>query len=143
MKYTVSVIINRKREEVSDTLRSRKAAFEWMKGLKSFDLIEGKLEEDNSKYKMVFTNKGKETVMYETINRFAPPGVFDTTYTAGKVVNYCENKLIEQEDQTKYEMTTSFEFPFPMNLFIWMFKPMFKKETLKGMLDFKNYLEKE
>lgn len=143
MKYIVRVTIDKRREAVSDALRSREAAFLWMKGLKSFDLIEGEFEKVNSKYKMIFENKGKETVMFETINEFNPPTTFNTTYTAGKVVNYCENRFTELGNQTEYEMETTFKFPFPISLFIWIFKPMFKKETLSSMVDFKNYVEKE
>lgn len=143
MKYTVTVTINRSREVVSNGLRSREAAFKWMKGLKSFDLVEGEMDQVNSKYKMVFENKGKETTMYETINAFNPPLEFDTTYTVGKVKNYCESKFIEHDGKTEYRMFTEFRFPFPLNIFIWIFKPMFKKETKAGMLDFKNYIEKE
>lgn len=142
MKYTVDVVINKDRETVVKELQNRDALFEWMKGLKSIDLIAGELGQKDSEYTMVFTNeKGKEDKMKETITEMNPPKSITTVYEMKGVYNECINRFEEEQDVTRYLMDVDFKFSFPMNLFIWMFKPMFKKQTLSGMNDFKEYVE--
>lgn len=141
MKYEITVEIDQLLEPTVKELRSVDAAFKWMEGLKAFDLYEGELEEVGSVYKMVFDNKGKEQVMFETILSFNPPKEITMLYEMGGVKNECINLFIEQDGKTYYRMITSFKFPFVMRLFMWMFKPMFKKQTLKSMIAFKEYVE--
>lgn len=143
MKYRVEVNIKKPRTEVSNALRDKDAALKWIKGLKSFELIKGQMEEVGSQYEMVFNNNGKESKMIETITSFDSPNKITTVYTMNKVWNECINNLHEKEMSTTYVMDVVFKFGFPMNLFIWAFKPFFKKESLKGLNDFKNYVEKE
>ena len=142
MKYTVEVIINKDIETVVREIRSRDAAFKWMDNLESFELIEGQLDSLNSKYKMVFNNKGKIQEMTETITEFNPPRSITTVYEMASVWNECVNRFEDKDGKTVYSMDTTFKFGFLMNLFIWMFKPMFKKESLKGLTAFKEYVEK-
>lgn len=142
MKYTVQVTINKNRNEVVSTIRSVEDAYQWMKGLKSFELIEGKNEEKDSKYEMVFENKGKKQVMIETMTEFNPPKQITTVYEMSGVWNECVNRFEEvEENKTIYYMDNTFKFPFLMRLFMWMFKPMFKKQTLSSMLDLKKHIE--
>lgn len=143
MKYTKSVTIRKKRNEVVDLMQSREAALVWMEGLKEFTLVEGELGEENSRYKMVFENKGKQQVMYETVLEVSPPEKLTTVYEMGGVKNICFARFFEDGNNTTYEMETDFKFKFPINIFIWLFTPMFKKETIKGMNAFKEYCEKD
>lgn len=137
----MQVVINKELDFVVNELRSREASFKWIKGLKSFELIEGKLDEVNSKYLMVIENNGKSQEMVETITEFNPPRSITTVYEMGSVWNECVNRFESKEGKTVYSMDTTFKFGFVMKLFIWIFKPMFKKETLKGLLAFKEYCE--
>lgn len=141
MKYTVEVLISKDLETVVRELRSQEAAFKWMDTLESFDLIEGELDQIGSKYKMVFNNKGRKEEMVETITAFDPPKQITTTYEMGSVWNECVNKFEAKGSVTSYVMETTFKFGFPWILFVWLMKPMFKKQTLKGMHDFKKYVE--
>lgn len=141
MKYVTEIIIDKPRDLVVSQMRDKEASFKWMEGLKSFDLIEGEMEQVNSKYKMVFENNGKTQSMIETITHFDPPKKITTTYEMGSVWNECVNRFVEFETKTKYIMDTEFKFGFPWVLFAWAMKPIFKKQTLKGMIDFKNYVE--
>ena len=141
MKYRTEVLINKSIDVVVAEMRNKESAFKWMNGLESFDLIEGQMEEPGSKYKMVFMNKGKKQEMIETITVFDPPKNITTTYEMGSVFNICENQFVESGEQTKYIMDTEFQFGCPWKLFTWAIKGIFKKETLKGMEDFKAYVE--
>lgn len=141
MKYVVEVVINKDREFVVNQMRDKEAAFKWMEGLQSFDLIEGNNEEINSKYKMVFLNKGRKEEMIETITDFDPPKQITTVYQMGSVVNECVNIFEENNEKTTYRMNVDFKFGLPWVLFAWAMKPMFKKQSLKGMIAFKDYVE--
>ena len=141
MKYEVSVTINKSIDEVVSVLRSREHSLKWIKNLKEFELMHGEMYSLNSKYKMVFKGKKKDTVMFETITEFDPPHKITTVYEAGSVWNECINLFHGHDDHTHYKMKTEFKFPWYMSVFIWMFKPMFKNETLKGLNDFKKYIE--
>jgi hypothetical protein len=141
MKYTVDVFIDKPRDIVVKELRSKEAAFKWMEGLKEFELIKGKEDEENSVYKMVFENKGKTSEMIETITKMDPPEIITTVYEMGSVWNECVNLFETTRKGTKYTMEVTFKFGFPWILFAWMFRPVFKKQTLSGMESFKAYLE--
>lgn len=141
MKYTTEVIINKDLDTCITAIQSKEAAFKWIKGLEAFDLIEGEEGKVNSKYKMVFKNGEKTSEMTETLVKVNPPTNITTTYEMGSVKNVCVNSFKGNEVQTTYSMETSFKFGFFITLFIWLLKPMFKKETLSGMVSFKNYVE--
>ena len=141
MKYTSEIVIDRPRDVVLEVLTSREEAFKWMKGLKEFSLIEGIENEVNSKHKMVFDNNGRTEIMTETITRFDVPDVITTVYEMDGVWNECVNRFYEKDGQTLYVMEVSFKFPFLMNLFIWMAKGMFQKQTMSSMVDLKNHIE--
>lgn len=143
MKYDSRVIINKSKEFVSDILISKEAAFEWMEGLKEFNLIEGEMNQVGSKYKMVFENKGKREEMTETISEFLPPNRITTVYEMPGVWNECINSLEESNNKTIYTMSTDFKFKFPLNLFVWIFKKKFKEQTLSSLVSFKEYCEKD
>ncbi|MCD4826388.1 MAG: hypothetical protein K8Q99_01250 [Acholeplasmataceae bacterium] len=141
MKYKVQTIINKPIDLVSSEMRSRESAFKWIKGLEKFDLIEGEMEAVGSKYQMVFNSGQKVSTMTETITAFNPPSLITTVYETKGVWNECINTFESIGNQTKYVMDVTFKFSFPVNLFIWMFKKTFKKESLNGLVAFKDYVE--
>jgi uncharacterized membrane protein len=141
MNYEISITINKPLEEVVTILRSRDHALKWMKGLKSFKLIEGELEAIDSRYEMVFEGKKKDSIMFETIKEFDPPHKITTVYEQGPVWNECVNLFRGHDDHCHYKMVTSFKFPWYISMFVWVFKGFFKKTTEQGMIDFKEYVE--
>jgi len=144
MKYEVSVTINKGIDEVLEKFQDRDAAFEWITGLTKFELIEGELGKEKSKYLMEFTNeKGKKSTMKETIEVMNPPLNITTIYEAGSVWNRCENIFKGHDDHTHYKMITEFKFPWYMGFMGFLFKKMFVKESLKGLNAFKEYAERE
>jgi len=141
MKYTTKVIIKKEVDVVYNALDDKESAFKWIDGLETFDLLEGINGEVNSKYKMIFKDKkGNLSEMTETIKQKTDNTIV-TVYEAKGVWNECINNLISNGNQTIYEMKTTFKFGVLTNLFIWILKPMFKKETLKGLNKFKEYCE--
>lgn len=141
MVYEVSVTINKSIEEVIEVMRSMEHSMKWIKGLRSFELIEGQMDELNSKYKMVFKGKKNDMIMIETITELDLPNKITTTYEQGPVWNECVNLFKGHEDHTHYRMISQFKFPWYISLFIWMFKSSFIRETSQGMNDFKEYVE--
>lgn len=141
MKYEVNVTILKPLEEVVGVMEDTKNAFGWMKGLKEYKLLEGEMGQEGSKYEMIFDSNGKVEKMTETVVEKKFPDKIVTVYEAGKVWNQCENLFRGHADHTHYKMISTFKFPWYMELFMWMFKPMFKKQTEQGLLDFKEYME--
>lgn len=141
MKYKTIVRINKDIDTVIAAIQSKEAALIWIDGLTRFELIEGEEGKANSKYKMTFDNGKKTSEMVETITSMNPPRNITTVYELGSVWNECINTFNVEGDYTMYSMETTFKFGFFFKLFAWAFKPIFKKETLKGMLSFKKYVE--
>lgn len=140
MKYVVTVSIDKPINKVMEILQSREHALKWIKGLTSFDLIEGNLGEVNSKYKMVFEHKGKTSQMIETLQDIQDQSI-TTIYEQNGVWNECINQLEDHGEHTHYKVLTTFKFPWYMTWFIWAFKSSFIKESLIGINDFKHYVE--
>lgn len=141
MKYSTSVTINKDINTVVSAMKDKDAAMNWIEGLQSFELIEGEEGERNSKYKMIFQNGTKTSEMIETITAVDFPRSITTVYELGTVWNECVNNFKQDEQVTTYTMETTFKFKGLFRLFAWALKPIFKKETLKGMQHFKDYVE--
>ena len=142
MKYITEVLVDQPLDVVIREIRSKEAALKWIEGLESFELVEGELDAVGSKYLMRFLNKGKSSEMTETITGFNPPRDITTVYEMSGVWNECINMFEPVEGKTVYKMHTTFKFSGVMGLFIWLFKPIFKKQTKSGMVAFKEYCEK-
>lgn len=78
--------------------------------------------------------------MTETITEKTPSRIH-TVYESNGVWNECINPLKKNENKTINEMKTEFRFGFLLGLFMWVFKPIFKKETLHSLTQFKEYCE--
>ncbi|PAT01044.1 hypothetical protein CI105_08495 [Candidatus Izimaplasma bacterium ZiA1] len=141
MKYSISVTINKDLAYVLKEFQNKETAFKWIEGLKELNLIEGEENKEGSKYEMVFESKGKTQKMIETLEKIELPNSITTRYQMGKVNNLCINKFSESSGQSIYTMDTTFVFPFPQNILMMLFKSLFKMETKKGMIAFKNYIE--
>ena len=140
MKYEVTVVIDKNPDEILEILTSHEHALKWMKGLKRFELVEGEMNGDNSKYNLVFDNNGKEAIMVETIKKISDNEIV-AIYEQGPVYNETVNIFRGHDGHTHYTMKNIFKFKWWMALFIWPFKKMFIAQTTKGMNDLKEYVE--
>ncbi len=141
MKYTVNVLIEKDRNKVLELIQDPAHFKDWMEGLIDYNIIEKGENDIGTVTELLFEKNGKETKMVETVESKDLPNEIVTSYELGKVYNKCTNRFFEEDGMTRYEMETEFSFGFFSNLFMWLFKGMFSKETEKGMLQFKAFVE--
>lgn len=141
MKYKTEIEINLPLDKTISIFNNPENMKSWMRGLESFELIEGEEGKAGAKTKLFFNNKGRKTEITETINEINLPYKMHSTYKAGKVVNHQFNSF-KSIDKNKTLWISENIFKFSgirkiMNLI----KPMFKKQTLSFMKDFKDFAE--
>lgn len=144
MKYTVQVFIEKDRQTILDVMQDPDQFQYWMEGLQEYNILHKTENQVGTKTELVFKDvKGRVSTMVEIVESMDLPNEIVTSYEAGGVFNRCINRFDEKEDGTVYEMETIFKFGFFTNLFIWLFKPMFRSQTLKGMTALKRYVEEK
>ncbi len=143
MKYSVSVKINKPLEEVVSSFTNPEEYLLWMKGLVSYDIINESTVLKGRVLRLNFTSQnGRPSTMVEEVIDNSLNEVV-TSYDAGNVYNRCINKFSSEGEETIYQIVTVFKFGFIRNLYMWLFKGAFKQHTLKGIREFKSYMEKE
>ncbi len=142
MKYTVKVKSRSSVETLSSNLLNPLLFKEWMEELSEYSIIEGDSQKPGCKTELVFSNKrGRTYRMIENIISVKLPNEIVTSYETGGVYNECKSSFYKEDSLNIYEMQTTFDFKFPVNLYIWIFKFAFKKQTLKGMIAYRNFIE--
>ena len=142
MKYTIKVKSKSSVETLSLNLLNPLLFKEWMEGLSEYNIIEGESQFPGCKTELVFRGqKGRSYRMIEKIISVDHPNEIVTSYETSGVYNECRNRFYKEETLSVYEMETIFDFKFPVNLYIWIFKFAFKKQTLKGMISYRNFIE--
>lgn len=143
MKYSCQIIINRPIDEVVAKFDNLDNMKEWMKGLKSYEHLEGTSGEVGAKMKLVFDMGKRQIEMIETITVKNLPHEFSGTYDAKGVHNIVKNyfKAIDT-NSTEYLTEQEFQFKGFMKVIGALFPKMFKKQSMKYLEDFKAFVEK-
>lgn len=145
MKYSVSVVIDKPRDQVVKAFDSVDNMYKWMEGLEKFEAISGTPGEVGAKSKLTFKmGKGNRKMeMIETITDKHLPDSFGGTYEMKGVLNIIENEFeIIDSNKTKYTTHQEFQMKGFMKIMAFLMPGMFKKQTLKHMTSFKNFVEK-
>jgi hypothetical protein len=143
MKYTCEITINLPREEVIRKLNNVENMKHWQKGLINYEILSGIPGEVGATMKLDY-KMGKRTIsMIETISKNDFPNEFNATYEAKGVYNIQRNTFHEVDSNTtKWVSESEFKFSsFGMKLMGWIMPGVFKKQSLKYLEDFKNYVE--
>ncbi len=144
MKYTCEVIINKPVEKVIELFDNPDNMKLWMEGLQHFEHISGTPGEAGAKSRLDFKMGKREITMTETITIHNLPEEFTATYEAKGVYNVVRNSLISiSENSTKYTSENYFKFKGIMKLFGLLMPGAFKKQSMKYLIDFKNFAEKQ
>lgn len=144
MRYTVSIEINAPLDEVIARFDDPEKMKEWMKGLVSFETIEGEPGQVGSKSKLVFQMGKRNLEMIETITVRDLPARFDGYYEAKGVYNEVGNAFEAiDEHTTRYTSLQFFQFKGGMKIIGWLFPKMFKKQSMKYLEDFKAFVERD
>ena len=143
MKYSNEILVNLPRSKVVEFFDNSDNLQKWMKGLQSFEHIGGEHGKEGSKSKLVFDINGRKVEMIETITKRNLPEEFCGTYEAKGVFNIQENFFKEVEPgKTMWTTNSEFQFSGFMKLMGLFMPGAFKKETMKHMQSFKDFVEK-
>ena len=143
MKYTVSNIINKPLAEVHAKFNQPEGMKNWMEGLEKIVLISGVPFEVGSKREHHFLHKGKEMKMTETILEQNFPHQIKFDYVGPMGGNTVEILFEEIDANTVKQINnTEMQLKGPIKIMGILFKGMFKKQSLKYLNGFKDYVEK-
>lgn len=144
MKYTTEIIIDAPRDEVIQKLDNPDNMKHWQRGLVDYELLEGTPGNEGAKMNLNYKMGKREITMVETIVKNNFPSEFHSNYDTKSVHNLQRNFFHEVEgNKTKWVSESEFIFDgFGMKLMGWLMPGAFKKQSLKYLNDFKNFVEK-
>ena len=144
MKYITEIEINQPVEKVLELFDNPDNMKEWMEGLQSFETISGTPGQEGAKARLKYKMGKREIEMIETITKKNLPEEFTGTYKAKGVFNIVKNRFVPIGDnKTKYITEQEFQFSGIMKLMGAFMPGAFKKQSLKYMNAFKEFVEKQ
>jgi carbon monoxide dehydrogenase subunit G len=144
MKYTNEIVINKPIEKVVELFDNPDNMSKWMEGLLSFEPLSGKPGQPGAKSRLKFKMGRREIEMIETITTRNLPDEFTGTYEAKGVFNIVKNRFIKiSDDRTKYLSEQDFQFKGLMKLMGIIMPGAFKKQSMKYLTNFKNFVENQ
>ena len=143
MKYSVSNTINLPIDVVMEKLNEPDGMLQWMEGLQKVEPISGTPGEEGAISDLHFLHKKKEMKLRETILEQNLPDRIKFSYHSPMGYNEVELQFESlTPDSVKQTNTSYFELKGAMKIFGFLFKGMFKKQSLKYLDAFKAYAEK-
>lgn len=143
MKFSCEIKINRGIDEIIEKFDNVDNMKEWMEGLQSFEHISGTSGQVGAKSKLVFLMGKRHIEMIETITVRNLPHEFSGIYEAKGVYNIVQNYFSPiDENKTLYKTDQEFQFKGFMKIIGFLFPGAFKKQCMKYLVDFKNFVER-
>ncbi len=142
MKFKVEIEINAPLEQVVNLFDNTDNMYKWMEGLQSFEPISGIPGQEGAKSRLVFKNGNQEIELIETITKRNLPSEFTGTYETKGMVSTVKNSFVKLADnKTKYTSDNEFQMKGFMKLIGMLFPGLFKKQSMKYLIDFKKFVE--
>lgn len=143
MRYAIDIIIEKPLEEVIRKLDNVDNIKHWQRGLVATEHISGTPGEVGAKMRLKYKMGKRKLELIETITKRDFPKEFHGTYTTKGMHNIQENYFEETEDgNTKWTSKSEFKPEnFVMKVMTFLMPGAFKKQSLKYMEDFKNFVE--
>jgi len=142
MKYTITTEINIPRDKALELFQDIKFMKKWQHTFQSLEVIQGEAGSEASINKLTYDNKGKPSIIMETILKKDLPNDFNFLYEATGVKNWANNHFLDHGSSTTWIASHEFKFSGLM-IFLTLFKKNFIKQTRSDMNKFKEYAEKE
>jgi uncharacterized membrane protein len=144
MKYSVDIEISKPVEKVVELFDNPGNMKKWMEGLQSFEPLSGIPGQPGAKSRLKFKMGKREIEMVETITKRNLPDEFTGTYEAKGVFNIVNNRFIKLPDNTtRYVTEQEFQFRGAMKLIATLMPGVFKRQSIKYLIDFKKFVENE
>lgn len=143
MTFSCAVDIDLPVAKVVELFDNPDNMMKWQKGLLSFEHLDGDPGQPGAKSKLVYQNGKKTFDLIEHITVRKLPEEFSGYYDHEYMRNSMKNVFKPiGENGTQWSVDIEYEFKTKMWKFLSLFmKPMFKKQTLGFMRDFKAFAE--
>lgn len=143
MQYRLEIDIDRPRAHVVELFLDPGHLQAWQPDLVSFEPIAGADPRAvGARNRQVHRMGKREVEMVETITEHDYPERFAAIFEADKVWNLIENQFTEQgPDRTHWVLDCEFKCGGMVRILAFLFPSMFRKETMKFMRMFKDYVE--
>ena len=143
MKYTTVVEIDHPTDQVVRYFDNQENYFEWMEGLKKYEVNPGDFGQEGAEAEMEFLLGKRKIKIKEKVLRRNLPTEYVVQYEVNGVKNIVRN-VFESTSQgkTRYLSENEFEFSGFMKLMAWLMPGSFKKQSLKYQTDFKRFVER-
>jgi carbon monoxide dehydrogenase subunit G len=143
MKYSEEIEINKPIEKVIELFDNPDNLKKWMEGLQSFEHLSGTPGQPGAKSKLKFKMGNREMEMIETVITRNLPHEFTGSYEAKGGYNIVKNKFVKLSGtRTKHITEHEFRFKGFMKVIAFLFSGMFKKQSMKYLKAFKEFVEK-
>ncbi len=144
MKYIQEIEIDKPIDQVIALFDNPDNMSKWMDELLSFESIRGTLGQSDAKSKLKFKMGKREIGMIETVTVRNLPDEYSGTYEAKGVFNIVKNKFVKISDnKTKYIVESEFQFTGYMKFVAFFMPNIFKKQSMKYLVGFKEFAENE
>ena len=144
MKYSIDITIELPRDEVIKKMDNTDNMKHWQKGLVSTEHISGTPGDIGAKMQLNYKLGKREFNLIETITKNNFPEEFHATYNTKGMHNVQEN-FFEETPEAHTKWISKCEFVpsgFMMRVMIFLMPGAFKKQSMKYMVNFKNFAEK-
>ena len=142
MKFSVSIEIDKPRDEVIRLFDDPDNLLKWMEGLQSFEHLDGVPGQVGARSRLRFKSGKREFEMIETITERDLPRTFTGTYEAKGVHNIVRNEFEPLgEGRTLYTSHNEFQCSGIMKIVAMLMPGQFRKQSLKFLEAFKQFAE--
>lgn len=143
MRYSCEIVINRPVDEVISKLDSPQNLRHWQFGLISTEHLSGTPGELGAKMRLKYRFGRREMELIETVLKRAFPQEFHASYTTKGMRNIQKNYFRKTKNgHTKWISESEFQpTTMRMKAMLFLMPSAFKKQSLKYMSDFKDFVE--
>jgi len=143
MKYTSVIEIELPREKIIALFDNQDNLKKWQEGLESFEHLSGEPGTVGAKSIIKYKMGKRNIEMTETILKKELPNDYHFLFEAKGVWNEVKNSFSEiNPNQTKWTIENDFRGKGMMAVMMFLMPSMFKKQTMKFMISFKDFAEK-
>lgn len=141
MKYSVHVDIKRPRAEVVEIFDNPDHLAKWQPDLIELEPLAGIPGQPDSQLRLVYRLGKRELEMIETVTERNLPERIAMRFETAGMTNKMVNRFEDLGDSTRWYADNEFIGTGWLKLMTWLLPGAFRKESLKTMRRFKNFVE--
>lgn len=143
MKYSVSIDINRPRTDVVEYFDNPDHLTKWQPDLIELEPLSGIPGQPGSQVRLVYRLGKRELEMIETVTERQLPERIAMRFETQGMTNQMVNRFEDLGHATRWHADNEFIGSGWLKLMTWLLPGAFRKESLKTMRRFKQFVENE